>query len=309
MPKTKASSKAVTSDLPDEHVEVSKPRKSKAVKEEQPQKVVKPRKAKAVEESSEPVKKTRKTKAVEGESSEPVKKTRKTKAVEEGESSEPVEKPPRAPRVPLNLDTMLETLKNIESLLTDEVEARTKARSEHNKTGSLKNVKSALKLVKSVEAKLPKLVKKKQPRRVSSLNSGFKKPVDITDELAAFIKVEPGTQISRNEITQALCVYIHFDPANPKEAIQRWKDLNKNGHRDLREVNEETHKTYIKPDAKLSKLLGYDTYVKDVKAGRVTKKRKLHKTDLVKTEMVEDDPSLHYYTIQKLIQKHIISSK
>jgi len=111
----------------------------------------------------------------------------------------------------------------------------------------------------------------------------------ITDELADFLKVEHGTQLSRNDITTAICTYIYNRNG---QSQQEWAHLN-TCHRNLQSTSA-SGKIIINPDIELYKLLKVDEYVKDVIDGKVIRKDK-----------IVNDINLYYYVIQKLIQKHI----
>ena len=70
--------------------------------------------------------------------------------------------------------------------------------------------------------------KSKTTRRIADPNrpTGFKKPIDISTELAKFLKVEPGTKMSRTDVTKAINIYIkEHDLQNP--LAKREFDLNK----------------------------------------------------------------------------------
>ena len=70
--------------------------------------------------------------------------------------------------------------------------------------------------------------KSKTTRRIADPNrpTGFKKPIEISTELAKFLKVEPGTKMSRTDVTKAINIYIkEHDLQNP--LAKREFDLNK----------------------------------------------------------------------------------
>jgi len=70
--------------------------------------------------------------------------------------------------------------------------------------------------------------KSKTTRRIADPNrpTGFKKPIEISTELAKFLKVEPGTKMSRTDVTKAINIYIkEHDLQNPQ--AKREFDLNK----------------------------------------------------------------------------------
>lgn len=76
---------------------------------------------------------------------------------------------------------------------------------------------------------------KKKTRNNTNTQSGFNKPVKISDKLAQFTGIEPDALVSRLDITKEICKYIK------ENGLQNPED-----------------KRVIKPDAKLADLLGYD---------------------------------------------------
>ena len=65
--------------------------------------------------------------------------------------------------------------------------------------------------------------KNKTPRSPDSLPSGITKPVAISDELAKFLCVAPGTLVPRNEVTKGVSCFVKSndlsDPANKQRFI------------------------------------------------------------------------------------------
>jgi len=158
----------------------------------------------------------------------------------------------------------------------------------------LKNIRRNVTLLRD---RAPKLAKQKR-KKSENAKSGLKIPQNVSDELCTFLKVKPGTQISRVDATRGITAYIHLKDNESRNEILQWKNLNPGGKRNLQDSNDAT---IINPDDALKKLLNYDQYVKNVKAGLITKKKD-GKT------VKEDDPSLHYYTIQKLIKHHFLGN-
>ena len=84
------------------------------------------------------------------------------------------------------------------------------------------NVKSILKEVERQSKDYDKLVNKrsrtKSERKVTDAPSGITKPVAISDELAVFLGVAPGTLVPRNEVTKGVSAYVRkyelSDPTN-----------------------------------------------------------------------------------------------
>jgi chromatin remodeling complex protein RSC6 len=65
--------------------------------------------------------------------------------------------------------------------------------------------------------------KAKNPRSADALPSGITKPVAISDELAKFLGVAPGTLVPRNEVTKGVSGFVKSnelsDPANKQKFI------------------------------------------------------------------------------------------
>ena len=82
------------------------------------------------------------------------------------------------------------------------------------------NVKSILKEVERQSKDYDKLVNKrsrnKSERKVTDAPSGITKPVAISDELAVFLGVAPGTLVPRNEVTKGVSAYVRkFELSDP----------------------------------------------------------------------------------------------
>ena len=84
------------------------------------------------------------------------------------------------------------------------------------------NVKSVLKEVERQSKDYDKLVNKrsrnKSEKKANDAPSGITKPVAISDELAVFLGVAPGTLVPRNEVTKGVSAYVRkyelSDPTN-----------------------------------------------------------------------------------------------
>lgn len=178
----------------------------------------------------------------------------------------------------------------------------------------LKELKSVRKNVLLLSARVPKLAKQKTKRATNNTQSGLKKEVPISDELAKFLKLPKGSSLSRIDAGRAISVYCHLDPNETREEHLKWASLNEGGERNLQ--SQSGSKSNLVPDAALSKLLKYDQYVKDVNAGKITCNRavkdedgKTVKDDNNRTKkevVVQTDPTLTYATISKLIQRHFV---
>jgi hypothetical protein len=64
-------------------------------------------------------------------------------------------------------------------------------------------------------------------RKASDVPSGITKPVAISDELAVFLGVEPGTLVPRNEVTKGVSAYVRKHDLSDPENRQRFLFGNK----------------------------------------------------------------------------------
>lgn len=197
----------------------------------------------------------------------------------------------------INYITHMKKYDDLIALLTEELEKKKKK----SEPGTRVFAKAISKLSK-MQTEVPKVAKSmKKKRKSTNATSGFSIGCKISDELAAFIKVDSGTILTRSEISNALNAYIRLNPNEEREDVLKWSYLNPEGKRNLQD---QTNKTRIIPDRALSKLLKYDAYQKDVAAGKVTK-GVTNKITKEKEYTVQTDDKLYYQTIQKLIQRHI----
>lgn len=200
---------------------------------------------------------------------------------------------------PRRLVTFEEHMQKFDDLLNyvnDEIEKR--AREQSSGARPLRKIR---KRIIELQKETPKVARRKYCPK-GKKRSGFILECEISDELRTFMKLEEGVNPSRKDITNAICVYIHLDKDEKRDRMLKWKHLNPKGKRDLQDPN---NRMAVKPDSTLSKLLDYEKYKKKVQEGKVTRKKTDPKTK-EKIVIVEEDPSLYYYVIQKLIQKHIL---
>lgn len=219
----------------------------------------------------------------------PPKETPVEEKVTQLKSSSPV---PRKKREPITQESILVEVRDLLKLLGGEIERLQKST---DKQKGSKFLKSVQKRVVTLEKHIPKLSKKHGKR--SSNRSGFTISYNITPELAKFLQVEPDTQIARKQVQCALSAYIHLNKDEKREKILEWKHLNPK----FRDLRDENNKRVILADAKLSKLLDYEGYKKQVKDGKVTMKNKKLGTVTKITS-----PDLEYCVVMKLIQKHFM---
>ena len=112
----------------------------------------------------------------------------------------------------------VDAIKNMMTVLTEQAAT--------NKTllTSLRSIlKDAEKTSKEIEKLRNKRGKTKTPRSPDALPSGITKPVAISDELAKFLGVAPGTLVPRNEVTKGVSGFVKSnglsDPLNKQKFI------------------------------------------------------------------------------------------
>jgi chromatin remodeling complex protein RSC6 len=112
----------------------------------------------------------------------------------------------------------IDTIKNMMTTLTEQMAV--------NKTfmNSLRSVlKESEKVSKELEKLRNKRGKTKTVRSPDALPSGITKPVAISDELAKFLGVAPGTLVPRNEVTKGVSGFVKSnelsDPSNKQKFI------------------------------------------------------------------------------------------
>ena len=196
------------------------------------------------------------TKAVVVDTNVVAKKKRATKAKKDGavvaptpavsslpvvqeDAGAPVEKKQRV--VPTK-DSVLASFQSLIESVEHEIET-IRSEGSGKTVGSIKFLRSMIKQMKVLKAQSTRVIgkrggggrKKSDPDAVPNTSSGFLKPVEISKEIAKFAGWGPTDMKSRVDVTKYLCAYI--------------KDNNLQNEEDRRQ---------IKPDNKLSKLLGYD---------------------------------------------------
>lgn len=152
-------------------------------------------------------------------------------------------------------------VKSLEDELTRQREAKEQNGGKTPQGAGVKFIRSLAKSVKQLQSDTRRISRKKRQTRSGNSNSGFNKEVEITDEFAKFCGVKPGTQLCRTAGTKKIQEYVK-----------------------KHELQNPEYRREIIPDAKLTKLLGYNA----------------------KDEVSEKNPEgkLFYYTVQKLMQKH-----
>lgn len=137
-------------------------------------------------------------------------------------------------RVPPTKESVIESFDVLISFIDTEID---RLRESQNKAKGVKLLRTINKRVKTIRNQSVRVMKQKQrTNRKNNNNSGFLKPVKISDDMATFAGWTKGEQRSRVDVTKLLCQYI--------------KDHN---------LQDEVDKRKIIPDKKLSKLLSFDS--------------------------------------------------
>lgn len=220
------------------------------------------------------------------------------------ESSEPTEPKPKGVRKKATIEGHIENYAKALSLLDTEIDRRSR-----EKDKGVRTFKKVRKLLVRMRKELPVVTRSKAARIKSSTSAtrqgGIMIKYQISGELADFLKVPKDTKLSRVETTRAICIYSHLKENEKREEMARWLYLNPEGKRNLQ--NQMDHKSIL-PDKALSKLLRYDQYKKDVKAGKIFKNVKDKETGKVLQVKMTDD-MLYYWVIQKLVGVHFLKNE
>jgi len=200
--------------------------------------------------------------------------------------------------------TMAEHVKHYDTLLaTLDVQIDKFRRERAKGTRSLRVVR---KVLKQMRKELPHVTRSREARKLCSTrkagSSGLMMKCNISKELRDFLKLKKGEQLSRVEATRAVCVYAHLKEDEKREGMLRWTYLNPKCKRDLQDPD---NKKSILPDDKLSELLGYEKYKKDVAKGKITKKVK-NKSSGEVTQVTVEANEMYYWTIQRLLKRHFV---
>ena len=137
-----------------------------------------------------------------------------------------------------------------------------KKKSDKNKVVGIQFLKQLRKLHKNLLRDSIKILKIKKLNRVVNENSGFKKPVRVSEDLCKFFSWDSSKLYSRTDVTRAVCKYI--------------REFN---------LQDPTNKRIIKPDTKLTALLSYDP-----------------KTMPINVETNQPSPLYYYYLQKLLTQ-------
>lgn len=237
--------------------------------------------------------KAKETKAAKKATTTPkVEKKAAPKAKAEKVEKPKVEKPKVEKRkAPTTLEEFQEYADALVAVIDTEI-----SRLHDSKEKGVKFLKSVRKDVLVLRNRAPKIAKQKKPKRQGSANGGFNKQRKPSDDLRKFLGLKADETVSQTEAANAIFVYVNLKDGEKREHMLRWKHLNPSG-RCLQ--NKDNH-SIIELDATLKKLLGYNEYVKKVKAGKVLRKNK----ETGKREPTKDT-SVYYFMVPVLLQSHL----
>jgi hypothetical protein len=129
-------------------------------------------------------------------------------------------------------------------------------------------------------------------------------PCQIDETLAGFLQVDTDTTLTRNEIRNAINVYIKYNVDETRPEIKRWEYLNPGG---LRNLQDDHNHSIINPDSRLAELLNYGEYVEGVRNGNIKQRRKDKETGVDHWITVSNE-ELTYCVVQKLYQARIVKT-
>lgn len=245
--------------------------------EPEPQpKVVKSRVAKKETKSKDSEPKTAKSRAGKKES-------------KDSESKERKPRKPSGPRVKMTFELYDELCNNLVEKLTATIEEKVQVGSRY-----LGSIRAA---VKDLQKKAARLSKKKRVRDPNTVTvNGFDRTVNVTPDMRKFLGVSEDEELTRKDLTVAVCTYIKVKEGEARESSLRWATLNPGGKRDLQDPD---NKKFIKPDATLRKLFNLDERDKKIKAGTLT----------TKAGTLITDNRIAYTTLQSLLAAHVVKNE
>ena len=170
--------------------------------------------------------------------------------------------------------------------INEEINKRAKKKQE-----GVNVLRKTKKLVLKLKREQPKVRKARPPNS----NNSFNKEVLLSDELCEFLQLPNGSRLPRIEVINAINVYCKLTEDESRPHMLKWKHINTN----QRNLQNPEKRNVIIPDERLSELLKYEQYKKDVENGLVTMKHK-------GIQCTVNDDHLWYYVMVKLIQPHLI---
>jgi chromatin remodeling complex protein RSC6 len=206
---------------------------TKADKKATSTKAEKETKAPAASTKAASTKATKASTSTKAEKPAKVPKATKAVKVEDAESTEQVEQKPRRKATK---ETVNEDFSTFETKINEEI-ARLEERkkTEKGKVTGIQFLKQLRKFHKLLHRDTSRVLKIKKSNRSPNDQSGFKKPVKVTDEICKFFGWDTTKLYSRTDVTRAVCKYIRDN-----------------------KLQDTTNKRIIRPDAKLTTLLKYD---------------------------------------------------
>lgn len=170
------------------------------------------------------------------------KKTTKTEVTEKKVKETPVktestETEEHVPRKKASKESVDADFATIETRINDEI-ARLEEKKKTDKSGKVTGIqflKQLRKLHKLLHRDASKVLKIKKNNRPANDQSGFKKPVKVSDEICKFFGWDNTKLYSRTDVTREICKYI-------------------SDHK----LQDNDNKRIINPDVKLTALLQYD---------------------------------------------------
>ena len=149
---------------------------------------------------------------------------------EETESTE------QKPRRKATKETVNEDFTAFETKINEEIaKLEERKKTEKSKVTGIQFLKQLRKIHKLLHRDTSRVLKIKKSNRSPNDQSGFKKPVKVSDEICKFFGWDSSKLYSRTDVTRAVCKYIRDN-----------------------KLQDTTNKRIIRPDAKLTTLLKYD---------------------------------------------------
>jgi chromatin remodeling complex protein RSC6 len=166
---------------------------------------------------------------------------------------------------------------------------------------AIQHVKSFLKEIEYIEKRMGPMIRPRR-KQTDKKNNILMKKVNVSPQLAAFLKLKKGEQVSRSECNTAITMYINVkDRDNVPAEKRKW--LERMNPDNVGRCLQTDTKSIIEPDEALSKLLNYPAYQKRVKAGKQVWHRKNKETG-EKVDKVETEDHLTYSVVQHLLAPH-----
>ena len=181
----------------------------------------------------------------------------------EEEVDKPVDQTESKKRVIPTKETILASFDELISMIESEILS---LRENQTKTKGIKFLRTMNKRIKVLKNQSSRVIKQRNPslrKNVNNNNSGFLKPVKISNEMAKFTGWNANELRSRVDVTKYLCNYIRENNLqNPKDRRQ------------------------IIADAKLSKLLNYDNKKENIEPLTYYRIQSYIKPHFIKPEVI-----------------------